>query len=537
MSMINRITAIVAVILFLSELVAYAADDPRGIEVVYGEPRTALVIGNSSYLSSPLRNPVNDASDIARLLEQRKFDVMLLTDADKTQMEVAIKTFGEKLAHGGVGLFFYAGHAMQIKGINYLIPVEAFPRKEGDIKHQAVDAGLVLTELDGARSRLNLAILDACRDNPFARSFRSISRGLARMDAPRGTLIAYATSPGRTAADGEGTNSVYTKHLLDQMSVPGQEMQTMFKKIRAGVEKETGGVQTSEEWNRVIGDFYFTPIDFLDQDLKLTTEELDRYRQLLAEQQAADDRMRELEAEKNATIAKMEQEIETLRKKIAQPGSANSTLDQLIALGKQREQDQKDIEAARAKAEEERRKREAEIARLRAQELANRKLKFKNDYRKYLWIINSEFMQGGEKQQAWKLICKSWSVTDASDTPGKLFWDDRTGAVSWKRSTGMNLVGSWVLHYSWSGAGEKNNSSRVALTLSDDGSFMRGGYSGKWWVDGNTIVMDGKGARYTGQLETENSMEGHMVDKSDGDRGKWGAKRIPAEDSRFPGRR
>lgn len=424
-----RIISAVAVILFMSELFVYAADDPRGIKIVYGESRTALVIGNSIYQSDPLLNPVNDASDVSRLLEQRNFDVILLTNADKAQMEKAVQDFGEKLAHGGVGLFFYAGHAMQVRGVNYLIPIDASPRKESAVKHQAVDAGLVLTEMEDSRNRLNLVILDACRDNPFARSFRSVNKGLARMDAPRGTLIAYSTSPGKTAADGEGTNGVYTKHLLNQMSVPGQEMQTMFKRVRAAVEQETDGAQTSEERNRVTGDFYFTPIDFLDHDLEMTAEELARYKQLLAEQRAADDRMRELEAEKNATIAKMEREIETLRKKIAQPGSANSTLDQLIALSKQREQYQKDIEAAKAKAEEERRAREAEIARLRAQEMAKRKRQFEAEYEKYLWIQDSEFLQAIEKKKAWKLICKNWNVTDASDAPGELCWDNQTGSV------------------------------------------------------------------------------------------------------------
>ena len=424
-----QILAILTVIAQLCGSVAYAKDDPRGIKVVFGESRTALVIGNSAYLSDPLRNPVNDALDIARMLEQRKFDVMLLTDADKAQMAAAIETFGEKLTHGGIGLFFYAGHAMQVEGTNYLMPIDSAPRKEGDVKHQAIDAGLVLTELDSSRNRLNLVILDACRDNPFARSFRSGTRGLARMDAPRGTLIAYSTSPSKTAADGDGVNSVYTKHLLEQMSVPGQEMQTMFKRVRAAVDRETGGAQTTEEWDRVTGDFYFTPIDFLAQDLELTTAELARYRKLLAEQQAADDRIRKLEADKTAAIARMEQEIEALRQKIAQPGSADSTLDELIAIGKRREQYQKDLEAARVRAEEERREREAELARLRAQELAKRKKRFEAEYEKYRWIVDSEFMQPAEKQQAWELICKNWNVTDAPETPGRLRWDDNTGTA------------------------------------------------------------------------------------------------------------
>lgn len=416
-----------AVLLFA--LAIPAGGNPRGMEVVYGESRTALVIGNSAYPRGPLRNSVNDASDIARLLEHREFDVVLLTNAEKVEMEAAIQSFGEKLAQGGVGLFFYAGHAMQIGGVNYLIPVDAAPRKEGDVQHQAIDAGLILTEMDSSHNRLNLAFFDACRDNPFVRSSRSANRGLARMIAPRGTLIAYATSPGKTANDGEGENGIYTRHLLEQMSLPGQEMQTMFKKVRAAVERETNGAQTPEEWNRVTGDFYFTPIDFLDHDLELTAEELANYRRLLAEQQAADDRMKKLEAEKHAAIDEMEKEIEAIRRKLAHPGAADSTLDQLVSLGKEREQFQKDLAEARLKAEEERRLREAEIARLKAQELSKRKKRFEAEYEKYRWIVASKFMQPVEKQQAWKLICDNWGVAGATGAPGVLVWDDATGSV------------------------------------------------------------------------------------------------------------
>ena len=190
---------IAALVLLLAPTGAHATDDDRGIRAVYAETRTALVIGNAAYPNGPLRNPVNDALDLAELLTQRSFDVTLLTDADKREMETAIREFGKKLAGGGVGLFYYAGHAVQADGVNYLMPIDAAPTKETDTQYMAVNAGLVLGELGSKSNRLNLVILDACRDNPFARSFRSASRGLATMDSPRGTLIAYATSSGKSA--------------------------------------------------------------------------------------------------------------------------------------------------------------------------------------------------------------------------------------------------------------------------------------------------------------------------------------------------
>jgi formylglycine-generating enzyme required for sulfatase activity/uncharacterized caspase-like protein len=415
--------------LLLLTLDVEATEDSRGIRAVYNETRTALVIGNSAYPNGPLRNAANDASDISELLEQRSFDVTVLIDADKRQMETAMETFGAKLSKGGVGLFYFAGHAIQVRGINYLMPIETSPRKEADVEYVAVDIGRVLSELDNSNNRLNLVILDACRDNPFVRSFRGSANGLAKMDAPRGTLIAYATSPGRTAADGDDANGIYTQHLLGQMRVPGQEMQQMFKRVRAAVESETAGVQTPEEWDRTTGDFYFTPIDQLDEQLDLTADELARYQQLVAEQRAADRAVEEMEAEKVATIAEMERKIESLRNQVAAPGSTDSSLDGLIAAGKQREQFQSDLRAANRTRDEEM---AGEVARLKA--------RFNTDYKKYRWIADGDLMQSSEKLRAWQLICSTWDVAGVSGEPGSLQWDDRTGRVIIRPSNRDDMV-------------------------------------------------------------------------------------------------
>ena len=186
------------------------------------EQRTALVIGNSAYESGNLTNPVNDAADMASALKRLGFEVILKKNIHHRDMEEAIEDFGNRLKRGGVGLFYYAGHGIQINGVNYLIPIGAKIKKESDVKFEAVDANRILEEMGYANNGLNIIILDACRDNPFAHSFRSSSRGLAIISsAPEGSFISYATGPGQVAMDGETRNSPYTAALLKNMNIPG----------------------------------------------------------------------------------------------------------------------------------------------------------------------------------------------------------------------------------------------------------------------------------------------------------------------------
>jgi uncharacterized caspase-like protein len=261
------------------------AEDPRGMKVLYREPRSALVIGNSAYASSPLANPVNDAEAMARLLEKRNFKVTLIQNADLRRMEAAVELFGKSLGAGGVGLFFYAGHGMQIEGRNYLIPVGARIESERDVKFNALDVGRVLGKMEDAGNRLNIVFLDACRDNPFARSFRTAQTGMAQMDAPSGTLIAYATAPGKVAADGvDSSNSVYTRYLLEQLGVPGQEIGPALRTVRGKVIETTRKQQVPWESTSLTGAFYLTPIDMLDENLALSRAQLESLRKLQAEQ-------------------------------------------------------------------------------------------------------------------------------------------------------------------------------------------------------------------------------------------------------------
>jgi len=222
------------------------------------EQRIALVIGNSAYSSGPLKNPVNDATDMATMLKKLGFSVTLKKNAGLQEMEEAIESFGNSLKRGGVGLFYYAGHGVQVNGTNYLLPIGAKINKEADVKYQAVDANKILDEMATANNGLNIVMLDACRDNPFARSFRNATRGLAIVSsAPSGTFISYSTSPGNVARDGDGRNSPYTSALLQYMQAPGLTISDVFINVRAKVKKETG--QVPWELSSLEGQFYFMP--------------------------------------------------------------------------------------------------------------------------------------------------------------------------------------------------------------------------------------------------------------------------------------
>jgi len=186
--------------------------------------RIALVIGNGAYKKAKsLPNPANDAADMAKALKEVGFDEVLSgTDLTKRQMETLIRDFGVKLASGGVGLFYYAGHGLQVSGENFLVPIDAYIPQEEDVKYAAVSLGMVLSRMTTAKNNLNIVILDACRNNPFARSWRGYrdvgnNDGLAKISPPTGTLVLYSTVPGSVASDGTGRNGLFTEALLKQV--------------------------------------------------------------------------------------------------------------------------------------------------------------------------------------------------------------------------------------------------------------------------------------------------------------------------------
>lgn len=223
----------------------------------FASKRLALLIGNSAYKNGPLRNPVNDVNAMNKSLKKAGFDVILVKNADRSTMGRAIDDFGSRLKNYDVGLFYFSGHGLQVNGINYLVPLYMKIQGESDVQYEAVDAGKVLAKMEDAGNGMNIVILDACRNNPFKRSFRSSRSGLAQMDAPTGSFIAFATSPGKVALDGRGSNSPYVTHMLNNMERKGLTIEKFFKQVRRGVIKDTGRKQVPWESSSLVGDFYF----------------------------------------------------------------------------------------------------------------------------------------------------------------------------------------------------------------------------------------------------------------------------------------
>jgi len=219
--------------------------------------RFALVIGNAKYKSGPLRNPENDADAMSDALEKSRFKVIKKKNVNLKQMRDAVREFTAQLGKNDVGLFYFSGHGTQIKGKNYLIPVESDIESSDEIATSALDADFILSKLESIGNQMNILILDACRSAPAYASSRSGGSGLANMDAAKGTFIAFATAPGKTASDGSGINSPYTKYLVSAIGDNGLPLEQVFKKVRRQVVDETNGVQVPWENSSILGDFYF----------------------------------------------------------------------------------------------------------------------------------------------------------------------------------------------------------------------------------------------------------------------------------------
>lgn len=240
-----------------------AKERPEG-----SEKRSALIIGNADYKSMPLRNPVNDARAMATKLEDLGFDVSLHTNISQNQMKQAVNNFSEKLKNdGGVGMFYYAGHGLQEQGQNYLVPINAKIRKPSDIELEAVQLQRILNSMQDAANRLNIVVLDACRDNPYGnggplwdleKTRGQQDNGFEPVVAPFGTFIAYSTAPGRAASDGSGQHGLYTEELLKVLDhAHGMKLEDIFKRVRSNVRKRSKSLQIPWENSSVEGDFYF----------------------------------------------------------------------------------------------------------------------------------------------------------------------------------------------------------------------------------------------------------------------------------------
>jgi tetratricopeptide (TPR) repeat protein len=230
-----------------------------------GEKRYALVIGNSNYPKEigVLKNPANDAQDIASALRRCNFNVELLLNATHRQIEIAATNLFKKLSDGPkdqtVGLFFYAGHGLQFEGVNYLVPVDASVTTPTDVVYACYPADKILGKMEFANTRMNIVILDACRSNPFPNTTRSGGPvGLAQVRAAKGSYVAFATAPGSVASDGTGRNGLYTQELLKVMLKPNLTIEQVFKEVRQHVSELSDGKQSTWDNSNIIGDFYFT---------------------------------------------------------------------------------------------------------------------------------------------------------------------------------------------------------------------------------------------------------------------------------------
>lgn len=258
------VPALLAMLVVAVAPMAAAESVMRGVREPAGvaERRIALVIGNGKYRVDPLRNAPNDAADMAEVLREMRFEVDLLVDAPKRKMDEALNRLAATLRDTDVGLFYFAGHGMQDgEEQNFLVPVDAVLDLPSDVQDRAVSVRRVLSAMETAGNATNIIILDACRDNAFPKFQRSGSRGLAPVDAINGSLIAYATGPGSTAADGSRRNGLYTEHLLRAMRTPGLSLEQVFKRVRLGVRDESGRKQIPWETSSLTEDFFFLSPD------------------------------------------------------------------------------------------------------------------------------------------------------------------------------------------------------------------------------------------------------------------------------------
>lgn len=396
--------------------------------------RFALVIGNGNYQAAPLNNPVNDADDMAATLKRLGFSVIVKKNATLQGMEEAIREFGEQLKRGRIGLFFYAGHGVQISGKNYLIPVGATIRKETDAKYHAVDTEMIIDEMANAGSSVNIVILDACRDNPFGRSFRSASRGLAVISsAPKGTLITYSTSPGKVASDGSGRNSPYTSSLVKFMQMADLPVEDVFKRVRKELVQKTGGQQIPWELSSLEGDFVFKSSKSVKTSPVLANNTTTKQDDLGTEQQRIEEEKKQLQKER-----------ELLEQKKA-------LLDEQRRLEKER----KSLEEAKQKLAHEPLAVAGFIRRINAKVTGVKFFETPYDtVPKDQRIYTRNFMTNRSRFISWEVLLEHPAAGRRVDFPIDAVWYDTNGSIMTRQTRNAYIEAHWTtswqtLSYGW----------------------------------------------------------------------------------------
>jgi uncharacterized caspase-like protein len=252
-------------------------------------PRRALVIGNSNYGFGPLKNPANDAKALGAELKSAGFEVTVGLDLRRKDMLEAIRAYGESLNRAkAIGVFYFAGHGLQLAWRNYLVPTDATIAKMDDIQAKCVDVNALIEGIAKAVNPMNVVILDACRENPFGGDVKLDQKGLSQLDAPPGTILAYATAPGNLASDGDGANGLYTEQLLREMKIPEAKIEDVFKRVRLTVRRRSNGQQIPWESTSLEEDFWFLPPR---EQLRLAQAEAERIRKAQAAERLRQERI------------------------------------------------------------------------------------------------------------------------------------------------------------------------------------------------------------------------------------------------------
>ena len=341
-----------------------------------GLPRYALVIGNARYREAPLRNPANDANAIAAELKGLGFEVAQALDAGRSAMIEAIEAYGSSLGRErAIGLFYFAGHGVQLAWRNYLVPVDAVIDSPDDVRSRAVDLSALLERLVRAKNPMNVIILDACRDNPFGSRLTGAQRGLSQFDAPLGSLLAYSTAPGNVAGDGDGEHGIYTENLLRELKVPEAKIEDVFKRVRLNVRRRTRGQQIPWESTSLEEDFYFVP----PKAVAMADEEAarERKRQLAALEKQRAEQEAELKRRQEQALQeaqRLAEEAERKRREAEILAEARHAQEEAERRFKE-ETARREQERLAAEAERKRREEQVLLEARRAQEEAERKFR------------------------------------------------------------------------------------------------------------------------------------------------------------------
>jgi uncharacterized caspase-like protein len=374
-------------------------------------PRRALVIGNSSYGFSPLKNPANDAKAIGEELKRSGFEVVAGVDLPRKEMLEAIHAYAEFLTkEKAVGVFYFAGHGLQLAWRNYLVPIDAKIGKLEDIQATCVDVNAVIEGIAKAVNPMNVVILDACRENPFP-DVKLDQKGLSQLDAPPATILAYATAPGNLASDGEGANGLYTEHLLREMKVPEAKIEDVFKRVRLNVRRKSNGQQLPWESTSLEDDFWFIPPAQLQ---KIARDEAERQRQALAAERQREER---IAAAQRAEAERLKKEEEAERQRQARIAAAQREEAERLRKEAEAERERQVRIAIAQREETERLKKEAEAQRQRreAEELRRRE-QIERTYREDL----EQRRKQEESDRAYEEELRFWQRVSDAKEPGPI---------------------------------------------------------------------------------------------------------------------